>query len=109
MVFQVFNLLANSKAAIEIDLNYEGIATILISTLTVATNDLNRNRPELRRDCDSRSCPAGVLRSTFHRNRPELRRDCDQKTHNFFQQILSIEIDLNYEGIATAEYVRTIT
>ena len=37
---------------IEIDLNYEGIATISPFSIIVSSFFFYRNRPELRRDCD---------------------------------------------------------
>ena len=65
-----------AEAAIETDLKYEGIATCF----DVYGHSLlppNRNRPEIRRDCDN-TCPFRRLRpSTLNRNRPEIRRDCD--------------------------------
>ena len=40
------------EATIEIDLNYEGIATSRSAWHICALFLPNRNRPELRRDCD---------------------------------------------------------
>ena len=64
-----------------------------------------RNRPELRRDCDL-SIMKLISSIPVYRNRPELRRDCDLIDMVLGEPHMNlIEIDLNYEGIATLIFV----
>ena len=42
-----------------------------------------------------------MQRTACRRNWPDLRRDCDQQVYLRFYSLISEEIDLTYEGIAT--------
>ena len=62
--------------SIETDLTYEGIATELFQFL-FEFPPMDRNRPDIRRDCDFFASSFVFVDYNLHRNRPDIRRDCD--------------------------------
>ncbi len=102
-----FSHIVSPSLSIGTDLTFEGIATQTKGRFT--NGQKNRNRPDIRRDCDFPRILSFFPILHIHRNRPDIRRDCDAVCPGLMlRRVLVIGTDLTFEGIATRADQRDI-